>query len=90
MIVTLSEEQKEVVDSILKWNNQTQIGVIRLLLQALLRSTEDVDIRQDILGTLNWWNNRMGWAEWGKQQYLHPDHKVEESQLNEEENDVNN
>ena len=76
MIITLTEEQKEVVDSILKWNNQTQIGVIRLLLQALLRSTEDVD--------------RMGWAEWGKQQYLNPDHKVEESQLNEEENDVNN
>ena len=90
MIITLTEEQKEIVDSILKWNNQTQIGVIRLLLQALLRSTEDVDIRQDILGTLHWWNNRMGWAEWGKQQYLHPDHKAQESQLNEEDNDTNN
>ena len=90
MIVTLTEEQAEVVDSILKWNNLTQTGVIRLLLQALLRSTEDVDIRQDILGTLNWWNNRMSWAEWGKQQYLHPDYKAQESQLNEEENDTNN
>ena len=90
MIVTLTEEQAEVVDYILKWNNLTQTGVIRLLLQALLRSTEDVDIRQDILGTLNWWNNRMSWAEWGKQQYLHPDYKAQESQLNEEENDTNN
>ena len=90
MIVTLTEEQKEIVDSILKWNNLPQAGVIRLLLQALLRSTEDVDIRQDILGTLHWWNNRMSWAEWGKQRYLHPDYKAQESQLNEEENDTNN
>ena len=85
MIVTLTEEQAEVVQDILSWKNQAQSDVIRLLLQALSKNTEELEVQQDIVSTLRWWNNRRSWANWGVQQHLAPDYKVvEDLHLNEE------
>ena len=85
MIVTLTEEQAEVVQAILTWNNQAQSDVIRLLLQALSKNTEELEVQQDIVSALRWWNNRRSWANWGVKQHLAPDYKVvRDLHLNEE------
>ena len=85
MIVTLTVEQKEVVNSMLTWKNQAQSDVVRILLQALAKNTEELEVQQDIVAVLKWWNKGRAYANWGVKQHLAPDYKVaQDLHLNEE------
>lgn len=90
IVVNMESEQKDVVQGILQWNNGTQAQVIRILFKSLAKNAIDMEVRETFNRLGREFNTYLKFGDWGSHNADSPAFKLEQLQLNEEENDANN